>query len=80
LETAPPDIGADQERVMLVDVIDEAAKPDGCPGATVARLPEPIEANIMLPAEYVTQWMVPHWLGDNPLDPFDVIMFDESAT
>jgi len=34
----------------------------------------------MVPAEYVRQWTMPHWFGDNPLDPFDVTIFDENAT
>ena len=66
--------------VMLVDVMDDAARPDACPGATVARPPALIEANITVPAEYVTHCTVPHWFGDNPLDPFEVRIFDENAT
>jgi hypothetical protein len=51
VETAPPDVGADQETVILADVIDDADNPDACPGTTVARPPALIEANIMVPAE-----------------------------
>jgi hypothetical protein len=66
--------------VILVDVTADDERPEICPGATVARLPALTEANISVPAEYVTHWTTPHWYGDNPSDPFDVRMFEENVT
>jgi hypothetical protein len=36
---------------MLVELRDVVAKPDTCPGAIVAALPELIEANTVVPPE-----------------------------
>jgi hypothetical protein len=54
-ETAPPTEGANQESVTLAEVIEEPERPDACPGIDVAELPALIEANMVVPPEYVTQ-------------------------
>ena len=76
----PPDVAADQDRVMLFGVAPEVVKLTGCPGATVVEAPALIEANIVVPAEYVMHRTVPDWHGDSPFDPFDVITLVENAT
>ena len=48
---ASPDVGADQLTAILIEVIDDAARPVGWPGATVAELPALIEAKTVVPFE-----------------------------
>ena len=50
-DIAPPEVGADQERARLDEVMDEAVKPDGCPGTTIAELPALIDAKTAVPTE-----------------------------
>jgi hypothetical protein len=53
-EMAPPVVGADQEKLILDEPMDDDARPDACPGAAVAEPPALIEANTAVPTEYVT--------------------------